>query len=91
MADIKKEEPVDGSEELTEQILPEGGLIEELVEQSGTLDESLDEQSVEPDNKMINSLLSTYLGDEMLEQLKENADIVDFETLDNANNALVFG
>jgi len=91
MADIKKEEPVDGSEELTEQILPEGGLIEELVEQSGTLDESLDEQSVEPDNKMINSLLSTYLGDEMLELLKEHADIAEFETMDNANNALVFG
>jgi len=87
----KKTEPIDGSEELTEQIIPEGGLIEELVEQSGTLDESLDEQSVEPDNKMIDSLLSTYLGDEMLEQLKEHADIVDFETMDNANNALVFG
>ena len=55
----KHTEPIEGSEELTEQIIPESGLIKELVEQSGTLDESLEEQSVDPDNKMIHSLLST--------------------------------
>jgi len=87
----KHTEPIEGSEELTEQIIPESGLIKELVEQSGTLDESLEEQSVDPDNKMIHSLLSTYLGDELLKELQENFNIAGIETIDNANNALVFG
>ncbi len=77
--------------ELTEQILPEGGLVDALVDQSGVSDEPLEEQSVEHDSKLIDSILSSYLGDEMLEQLKIHADIKDFETIDNANNALVFG
>ena len=77
--------------ELTKQIIPEGGLIEELVDETGDEAEAPEEQSVDPDSKMVNSLLSTYLGDEMLEKLKDHADIVDFETIDNADNALVFG
>ena len=76
--------------ELTEEILPEGGLVDELVEESGTSDEAPEEQT-ELDKKLIDSVLSSYLGDEMLEQLKIHADIKDFETIDNANNALVFG
>ena len=87
MADKKKK--TDSEDELIEEILPQGGLIDELVEETGTVDASPD--PVEADSKMVDSLLSTYLGDEMLEKLKEHADIVDFETIDDADNALVFG
>ena len=76
--------------ELTEEILPEGGLVDELVEESGTSDEAPEEQT-ELDKKLIDSVLSSYLGDAMLEKLNELADIRDFETIDNADNAIVFG
>ena len=77
-------------EELIEEILPEGGLVDEVVVDD-TFDEAPEEQSVEYDEKLVDSILSSYLGDEMLEQLKEHAVIKDFETIDDANNALVFG
>lgn len=78
-------------EEIVEEILPEGGLIDELVEETGTVDESPEEVFEEADSKLVDSLLSTYLGDEMLDKLKEHADIVDFEEIPDADNALVFG
>ena len=78
-------------EEIVEEILPEGGLIDELVEETGTVDESPEEVFEEADSILVDSLLSTYLGDEMLDKLKEHADIVDFEEIPDADNALVFG
>jgi MoxR-like ATPase len=72
-----------------EDVLPAGGLIEELIEETGTVDESPDPDPV--DEKMVDSVLSTYLGDEMLDKLKEHAWIQDFEEIPDADNALVFG
>jgi len=76
--------------ELTEEILPEGGLVDELVEESGTSDEAPEEQTA-LDKKLIDSVLSSCSGDAMLEKLNDLADIRDFETIDNADNAIVFG
>ena len=88
----KSSDDSDTSEkELTEEILPEGGLVDEVVVVDDISDEVPEEQSVEYDEKLVDSILSSYLGDAMLEKLKKYADIKDFETIDNANNALVFG
>ena len=76
-------------DELTEEILPEAGLVDELVEQTG--DKSEDPDLVSVDDKKVDSILSTYLGDEMLGKLRENATISNFVEIDDADNALVFG
>ena len=76
-------------DELTEEILPEGGLVDELVEEMG---DKVEEPEIESaDDKVIDSVLSTYLGDELLENLRNVANILDFKEIDDADNVLVFG